>query len=355
MKTFLTTLSFFLLAICTYGKGIDFESKKEKTTPPRVIRTCCAFGYDTKYIIIPFLADNDVIDVNAIGSHKYLSGKKEGNGIVYTSKGGFIDIGHMRDQADWTAFLFGLISTSEKDTIKLKLGYEGGPKNLYIYKKDITNSKDQLALAGRITYDLSVWHEIATGYGTSLVPMVPERYSSFSIEDCYSNLLGINIGMRAIESEKPYEEAMTDYIKMALDTLGAVDDIQKTYKAMDLVYDTWWTRSYRFPNISVLQLRDYEPYTYNMPHLVNGWEENAEPCCLPIPSLTSDEKDLKDFYSITFKLNRKFPMKELFPDRDSRYISNSDFEQMILWLSNDLENRVRSPRTSKKKSQAIIE
>lgn len=346
MKAHILTLFLSLLAICNYGKGIDFETKKEKSTPPRVIRTCCAFGYNTKFICIPFLADNDVIDVAAIGTHQYLGGKKEGNGIVYSSRGGFLDIGHMRDQADWTAFLYALISTSEEDTITLKLGYEGGPKHLYIYKKDVTTDKDRLALAGRITYDLSIWHEIATGYGTSLVPLVPERYSSFSVEDCYSNLLGINLGMGAIVSEKPYQEAMSEIIKIALDTLGAAKEIEETYDAMDRVYDTWWTRSYRFPNLSVLQMRDFEPYTYNKPHLVNMSDDEA--CCLPIPSQTTDGRDLSDFYRITFKLNKKFPIKELFPDRESRSITNSDFEQMISWISTDLENRVKPPKPTRK-------
>ncbi|MDP3432015.1 MAG: DUF4056 domain-containing protein [Bacteroidota bacterium] len=46
---------------------------------------------------------------------------------------------------------------------------------------------DLVNLAGKIAYDLSVWHEIATWFGASTIPFVPERYSSFSVEDVYSN------------------------------------------------------------------------------------------------------------------------------------------------------------------------
>lgn len=58
------------------------------------------------------------------------------------------------------------------------------------------SGEEVLSLSGRIAYDLSVWHEIATWYGVSSVPLVSEQFSSFSPEDVYSNLLGLCLELK---------------------------------------------------------------------------------------------------------------------------------------------------------------
>ena len=45
------------------------------------------------------------VDPENLGRHGYRNGGGEKNGIVYTCRGGHIDIAHLRKAADWTAFL----------------------------------------------------------------------------------------------------------------------------------------------------------------------------------------------------------------------------------------------------------
>jgi hypothetical protein len=340
MKTHIT----IILLVLTYSLAWA-SAPNPRETPPRIIRTCCAFGYDIGYVAVPFLKHNDVTEVSALGEHRYLGGKTEGNGIVYSYRGGFIDVGHLRDQADWAFFLFTQLNEAKVgDTLEIKLGYEGGPKWLRLFNAEKLTRNDRIALAARVAYDLSVWHEIATWFGASTVPFVPERYSSFSVEDSYSNLMGATLAMRALNSPQPYDEAMTRELSLMLDTLEVVDSMETTMRAMDLVYNTWWTRSYRFPSTSVVQLRDVNPYRGNKPYLVPSMESVKGPYVLSVPQLTSQCDSLMHFYSLDFKLNRKFPVKELFPERDSRRITQADFERMIWYVNQDVENRVKPPR-----------
>lgn len=141
----LTTFLFLLSANSIWAKQPMLSSKKMATPPPRIIRTCCSFGAEMKMMGVPGFKLTEVIGISDLGNHKYLGDKKkrEGNGIIYTKNGGFIDMGHVRDQADWTAYLYNLIIENKtKGRILKVLGHEGGLKNIVAkdscryYKKD---------------------------------------------------------------------------------------------------------------------------------------------------------------------------------------------------------------------------
>jgi len=351
MRTAILTFLFVFQAFIINAKGLD-DSLKEIKLPPRIIRTCCAFGYDISMVGIPFMKYSDIADRNLVGNHEYLGGRNEGNGILYSYRGGFIDLGHLRDQADWTAFLYHLITTRQADdTIAIKLSYEGGPKNLSIFPpKNMTND-DVIHLAGSIAYDLSVWHEIATWFGVSSVPFYPERYSSFSVEDNYSNMLGITLGMKALQSDLPFEQAMTDCLRNTLDSLQAVPNLEKTLEAMDRVYNDWWTRSYKIPNTNVMLKRNLNINNSDQPALVPGWEPSEGSSTLSIPQLMHDQTKLKSYYSLEFKLNQKFPAKEMFPDRKDHVVNQNDFQTMMGWVVTDLQRRSKPPKISKKEQK----
>ena len=240
---------FIVLAICFFqamtvlGKAPVIPVKQGIAPPPRIIRTCCSFGSELRLAIIPGVKVTHIGSLEKMGPHKYLGDTKEGNGIIYTKRGGFIDLGHLRDLADWTAYLYTVIRQNQgKGEIHQKMGHEGGNKMLTLTIPAHLDSADAILLAGRIAYDLSVWHEIATWFGASYIPMVTERYSSFSIEDAYSNLLGVTLGMQALQSELPYEEAMTQLLSRTMSDLNAVATETDTYAAMETVRNIWWTR-----------------------------------------------------------------------------------------------------------------
>lgn len=341
--TLILGLSLMLNSIQLSAKGLDLSEKELDNPPPRIIRTCCSFGSEVKVAMIPGMKVTDISCPDDLGSHKYLGDKEEGNGIIYTRKGGFIDMGHLRDQADWTAYLFALIKNQDKRKWIQPLGHEGGMKTLYLRIPEDIKDIDAMQLSGKIAYDLSVWHEIATWFGASYIPLLPERYSSFSVEDAYSNLLGVTIGIEALQSDLPFEEAMTLLIDSTLTELGAVTEVEEIYAAMEDVREVWWTREKKLPSRKILLQRELEVYPVVHPWLVPGWAtEDAPPCVLEVPQETCDEQPLTDMYHLEIKLNHKFPFRRMFPYRKKRRVSQLDFDTMIEEVERRLEKDFRS-------------
>jgi len=358
MKSNVSILLVFLMIFLIFPNGngsvVPF-TRKPHDPPPRIIRTCCAFGSDLKISGIPFKRITEVTSLGEIGAHVYLGGKKEGNGIIYTEKGGFIDLGHLRDIADWTRYLSNEILSTKGAYKEITLGREGGKKTLNLWIPADITKQDAANLAGRIAYDLSVWHEIGTWFGTSFIPFVPERYSAFSPEDQYSNLTGAVLGVAALNSEQPFELAMTGLVDEMLTNLKAVDTREKTLEAMEAVVGDWWTRDMKLPSKKVLIKRYVNADSTLIPWVLpNTKVDSLQP--VSIPAFRDDH--LAEMYEINFKLNRKFPIKEIFPDRDDRCISQNDFPAMMAYIekkTDALENEIvleLDAKQEKKKKRA---
>jgi hypothetical protein len=340
LKLFLIPL-FCLYAITLQAKAPEFPINQPDPKPHRIIRTCCSFGTEVQLFAIPGVKLTETTSIEKIGPHHYLGNSSEENGIIYSRRGGFIDMAHLRDQADWTAYLYTqLLKSKPKGTLSLVLGHEGGEKSLNVNIPSNTGNQDIIHLAGKIAYDLSVWHEIATWFGASSIPFVPERYSSFSIEDPYSNLLGVTIGIQALQSELPYEQAVTQIIRKTLNDLEAVSNETETYLAMEAVRDIWWTRKRKLPSSKVLIQRQLQVYSCLQPWLVPGWTgKNKEPFELKVPEFTSDGQTLNSFYHLEFKLNYKFPFRKMFPERRDRNITQNDFDRLLAQVAKELTKK----------------
>lgn len=335
----LTIITIWGFTYILSAKPIHLSVKS--TPPPRIIRTCCSFGSELNVAVVPVKKVTNITSLEKIGSHHYLGNKTEGNGIVYTRLGGFIDLGHVRDQADWTAYLYSRIiqiQSPQNAELKILLGHEGGAKELLLKIPASLNDNDKVLLAGKIAYDLSVWHEIATWFGSSTIPMVPERYSSFSVEDIYSNLTGVNLGMQALQSNLPYEEAMTQLISKTLNNLKAVRTETETYTAMEAVRNIWWTREKSLPSKKILLERQLKAYPISKPMLIPGWTEiNDNSNDLKVPLTTISGISLDKFYELRFDLNHKFPFKKMFPNRIERYITQHDFDTLITQVEQEIK------------------
>lgn len=161
-------------------------TKKVTQTLPGV-RPCCALGQWE-------LGLSGALDPTALGGHRY--GAPGGaTGFVYTSTSGLVDFGHSRDTTNMTKFVFDALV--------------GGFKRLELYegRADIsaipTTAADRLELAAAIVYVESWAHELQTW----------DDYSAFSPEDIISNIVGIEIGKRAIKAGGSFEakvDAETD-------------------------------------------------------------------------------------------------------------------------------------------------
>jgi hypothetical protein len=305
-----------------------------KNPPARIIRTCCSFGNEVSLAFLPFIKITEVTFPNALGAHTYLGDKKERNGIIYSKKGGFIDIGHLRDIADITAYLYALIlENKSKGYVNVKLGNEGGAKSLQIKIDKSLDNTDLVKIAGKVAYDLSVWHEISTWNGASYIPFVPERYSSFSVEDAFSNLLGVHLGMKAISSENNYETEMTFLIYEALKKYEAVATYEETVKAMNAVEGIWWSQKERYPSKDILILRLFDIYGCIKPMLVETNAYGSETLC--VPDLNDKGKNIDDYYTLSIKTNFKIPFKEagITPDQ-SKTITQRDFQNLLTYAKN---------------------
>ena len=338
-KNIAFSLGFFLLAnLLCWSKPLILSSKALKNPPPRIIRTCCSFGSDLHILSINQIKINDVTSIEKIGSHSYLGNPNEGNGIFYTKRGGFIDLGHLRDQADWTAFLYSKILQNKTSGILiLKLGIEGGKKELTIHINKDIDSMDAINLAGKIAYDLSVWHEISTWFGASYVPFVPERYSSFSVEDIYSNLLGVTLGIKALKSNLPFEEAMTQLLKLEIMDLQAVNSEKETYDAMELTRNIWWTRDKSLPSRKILIKHQCKAYPSAKPWLIpNQNNDSISYKELFLIEKMQNGKPLNDFYEFRIKLNLKMWEKKMIKQYNKKEITQNDFPILLKKIEDEL-------------------
>jgi hypothetical protein len=250
------------------------------------LRPCCAFGSELSAslgpIPVPFYSIPNVVGLDDVGRHSYDSGvllvryggsldvelNRENNGLVYTCRGGFIDTAHVRDYADWAIFVVARIAVTLESGGTIELGEEGGVRRIVtkpIAAEDVQRlGRRNLAMgmAAWLAFQMSVYHEIATGFGWNAVPGFPETASAFSPEDLYSNLLGVKIASASVYrrragSEALYNAAVDAWFRTVLEYLGAVDGElgREAFRALD---GLWWDRHYRLPNPQLVQRRNFD-------------------------------------------------------------------------------------------------
>lgn len=302
--------------------------KKDKQ-PKRIIRMCCAFGTNIKVFGLPFLTLNKIVNIHSLGNHQYLTGKTENNGIIYTKKAGFIDIAHVRDQADWTAYLYHKLSNMPKGiTQKLHLGQELGHKVVTINIPLKTTQIDLVNMAGHIAYELSNWHEIASWFGATKAPILNEKFSSFSFEDNFSNALGVFLGKQALLSTRNYNVAMDSLLHGYLQQAEAAQDNLTTENTMLNLAQKYWNPQKSIPNKKLLIERNFNcshtcsPIVFNAEHLPS----------IQFTQYTSNQIHFDEILTLTFQAGYRFPLKKVFPDRDNRIINTQDFESIITYI-----------------------
>lgn len=331
----LTIVSILSASFRLNAKAPELTKKELSVPPPRIIRTCCGFGVEIGFTGVPFAKKTDITSREIMGTHTFMGGRTEKNGNIYTRRGGFLDMGHLRDCADWTAYLYKLIKASQTDPAfaRMELRNEGGAKSLFLNAPKDLNEDEIIELAGKISYDMSLWHEISTWFGASYVPLVPEKFSSFSPEDMYSNLMGVHMGMRAIKSNLSYNEAMTFELNKMLDSLESVNTEAETFDAMLKVNQVWYTNEKRYPQKDVVLKRYTELDADLVPWLVPGYESQLPPYVLRKPHNTFSK-----YYELVLKLNFRFPVDTIFSNRNNRIITQNDFDTFVRYIKSEINN-----------------
>lgn len=339
--------------------------------PPEHLRPCCAFGSELRVTLmsvpVPGLELANVVGLDDLGPHKYDNGalafdasrpgpsyfNDEGNGLLYTCRGGFIDTAHVRDWADWTLSLGAQIGrTLERGTV-IELPPEGGRRRVIVepIPAAVIGQHDRrdiaVPLAQWIAFQLSVWHEVATWYGWSALSLFPEEASAFSPEDLYSNLLGIKLAgslvyQYAVTSEASYNENMTSALRTILARLGAVpaDVGQHAARAVD---GYWWNSQVSLPDKGLVMRRNFEigedvtPWLVSQLAVSNGEKEAlAQVCGAPEPiPLRNPQRCVTgvpyyDYATVEIEVDealveRGFPL----PHPDTRKLTQRDFSFVI--------------------------
>lgn len=240
-------------------------------------------------------------DPNNLGIHSGNGEKRknEKTGMLYTCKGGFIDLGHLREGADRTAHLAEL---TRKNLMAGKTEFSYQIIEPSIYTARITlpgdwEKKSEVAKA-KIIHEASIylgqyfahtsmiWHEIITWYGYSSTGIFPENISSFSWEDTYSDILGTTLAVEAMLTDSSnFDIAVTRLINRTMKELD-VQPPEVAKRAAKQICGEWFTGNmYIFVDMKKHNFDVGFSDGYVSPLLVPGICPDAEPVACPTPDM----------------------------------------------------------------------
>lgn len=338
-----------------------------KPPEPTHLRPCCAFGADLKVEVgvvpVPGFVIDNMRGLEDIGPHRYDIGvfeasssadpgaiARENNGLLYTCRGGFIDLAHVRLWADTTVYLTAQIQREMDLGGVIELADQGGKRHIVIEAIDAERIADvgrrelAVALAQWLVFQASVWHEIASWYGYAAVGAWPEKISAFSPEDLYSNLLGTKLAggimlFGGSSDERDYNNAMNAWLTVALKRMRVATKESAT-AAMYAVDGRWWDSTKRIPDWHLVLRRNFETGASLNPWLVPmAFAPKPEPsvdCANAGPPLRmrnpSGVEGVRFDHDASLQIDvddnlaaNGFP----FPRRNSRRISEGDFRAII--------------------------
>lgn len=246
------------------------------------------------------------IDPAALGQHSYGFCLFEKNGIVYTCRGGHIDITHLRKVSDWTAYLaFHIRQAMLKDHTQLsfellepsryhvRVRYPHNWRSLTATEKYEIATDAAITLGQYLAYMGSVWHEILTWHGFKGAGVYPEYHSAFSWEDNYSNVMGGYIADMALrDCDHDFEEAMALLLDQEIQRLEPRSK-HIARQAGEAVRNEWFTGGFIFCTMLKRHLDTGLDDGWITPWLIPTVAdcESVEPILYPAPSL----KPLRDY------------------------------------------------------------
>ena len=238
------------------------------------------------------------LDPNNLGSHSYFPNPFEKNGIVYTCDGGHIDIAHVRANADDARYLVGKIYDcliKQKKKLTFGLAFEQSRhivdftypdywSELSQTEKEKTAMELSLEAGAFLTFNATLWHEFMSWFGVRFAIIDPQFNSAFSWEDVYSNIVGVNIGIEAIQDTKhSYNKAVTLAINRELKELRVLPR-KKAMKLTESMRGKWF-KGNRVPDMLRRNTDIGTDDGYISPVLIPGACEDANAKPLLAPTL----------------------------------------------------------------------
>lgn len=286
----------FALAFLAHGAAqanVDLPS----THRPRA-RTCCALASHMPIHLgsahVP-LAMGLVTSARSLGHHSYTGWSRLGeySGLVYTLRGGFVDTGHVRDNADLTAYLYTRLRPMLRagaGTIELD-PLLGARRVVVTARSD--DDETAMRIARRATFEVSIWTEVIQYFGKGKMRGAEETYSSFTPDDLYSNLLGTELGARAARSPLPYDRALDQELQGALARLEAQPS-ERTRSILSDLAGKWWSADTAWPSPRIALARWYAIGPVVTPRLAI----EGTPSPLEVPMDGADGAPLADLYRV---------------------------------------------------------
>jgi hypothetical protein len=116
------------------------------------------------------------------------------------------------------------------------------------------------------------------------------------------------------------------------------------------VNDVWYTNQKSYPSKKVTLKRYIELDSDFTPWLVPGYESQLPPYLLRKP-----DSALAKYYELSLKLNFRFPVDSILPERDDRVITQNDFDIFVDFIQTEInkeavpEEKKPSKKEKKKK------
>lgn len=353
------------------GNSAGLEATDIPEIPyPGALRPCCAFGADLDVALgrvpIPGVEIANLIAPDRIGPHRYDNGyislkrtdprgvvDNENNGLVYTCRGGFIDLAHVRDNADNTLALAAALARGLETGSTIDVPPQGATMRVRIRPVSAEAvrkyGRAQLAVAAAewVAYQLSIWHEIATFYGYASIAEWPEKISAFSPEDLYSNQIGARLAGAIIlgkeaRTDQEYGLSMDAWIERSLGRLGAVP-LADSRAAMQTLDGAWWDSQKRIPDWTLVKRRHFETGPFLRPWRLEDASSGTNGAVQPLarcrdagPPLVLHVLDgfagalFRDYATVEFEVSDPqaeagFPL----PRPGSRLVTQEDFPTII--------------------------
>src|SRR5262249_42578749 len=119
-----------------------------------------------------------------------------------------------------------------------------------------------ITLAQWAAFQISVWHEIVTFYDYESIKGFSEKVSAFSLEDLYSNAVGLRVAGGILRSQRvlarqEWDAQMDAWIAVSLQRLGALPtDLGR--RAMKAVDGRWWDSRKQLPDWTLVSRRSFD-------------------------------------------------------------------------------------------------
>lgn len=193
------------------------------------------------------------VEPDSLGKHSYAGGGSERDrGMIYTCRGGFIDIAHVRKTIDlckyaqlrfelallndWSAFR---IQSREPSSYTVHLRYPPYWSALAPAEKQRLARELSIRLGQRMGILMVTWHEVLTWYGYRASALFPEEQSAFTYDDTGAHAFGVTVAGRALRDPRDWNEAVTDAMNRTLSEMHAKGR-RETQLAAERMENVWW-------------------------------------------------------------------------------------------------------------------